>query len=233
MVMGTELQAVVFDMDGVIIESEMTHYRAICEAMGEKMKVSYQVFLEQCTGGDERFAMGRMAAFSDMSYDEELFQEWSGRKATVYARLISEEVTAMPGAIELVESVAEQLPVGLATGSRRSDVDAALHVLGGGCLEGLFKTIVTSGDVDNPKPHPYTYSKAVEELGVEPSACFAIEDSPNGIASAVGAGLRVIGVAAMHDASKMFRAERVVSTLTSVSLDDLRQWFAELVSAGK
>jgi HAD superfamily hydrolase (TIGR01509 family) len=225
--MGAELQAVVFDMDGVIIESEMTHYRAICEAMGEKMKVSYQVFVEQCTGGDERFAMGRMAAFSDMSYDEELFQEWSRRKATAYARLISEEVTAMPGAIELVESVAEQLPIGLATGSRRSDVDAALHVLGGGCLEGLFQTIVTSRDVTEPKPHPDTYSKAVEDLGIEPSACFAIEDSPNGIASALGAGLRVIGVAVMHDASKLSRAERVVSTLTDVSLNGLRHWFAE------
>jgi len=225
--MSTELQAVVFDMDGVIIESEMTHYQAICEAMGEKMKVSYQVFIEKCTGGDERFAMGRMAAFSDMSYDEELFQEWSRRKATAYARLISEGVSPMPGAIELVESVAEQLPVGLATGSRRSDVDAALHVLGGGCLEGLFNTIVTSGDVADSKPHPGTYSKAVEDLGVEPSACFAIEDSPNGIASALGAGLRVIGVAVMHDASKLSRSANVVSTLTDVSLDGLRQWFAE------
>jgi beta-phosphoglucomutase-like phosphatase (HAD superfamily) len=81
--------------------------------------------------------------------------------------------------------------------------------------------------VDNPKPHPATYSKAVEDLGVEPSACFAIEDSPNGIASAVGAGLRVIGVAVMHDASKLSRAERIVSTLADVSLDGLRQWFAE------
>ena len=68
--MSSELQAVVFDMDGVIIESEMIHYRSICEAMGENMKVPYQVFLEQCTGSDERVAMGRMAAFSDMSYDE-------------------------------------------------------------------------------------------------------------------------------------------------------------------
>ena len=56
---------------------------------------------------------------------------------------------------------------------------------------------------------------------------FAIEDSPNGIASALGAGLRVIGVAVMHDASKLSQAERVVSTLAGVSLDDLSKWFAE------
>jgi len=227
--MNTELQAVVFDMDGVIIESEMTHYRAICEAMGEGMTVSYETFLERCTGGDERFAMVQMAELSGIAFKEELFQEWSRGKATAYARLVEEEAHAIPGAVELVESVAKELPVGLATGSRRSDVDAALHVLENRRLEGIFGAIVTSGDVAKPKPNPSTYSKAVEQLGIDPSACFAIEDSANGIASARGAGLRVIGLSSMHDASKLSDAERVVSTLAGVTLADLKQWFAEPV----
>ena len=227
--MNTELQAVIFDMDGVLIDSEMTHYRSICEAMGKRMTVSYETFLERCTGGDERFAMVQMAELSGIANDDGLFQEWSKRKAAAYARLVAEEACAMPGAIELVESVAEELPVGLATGSRRSDVDAALNVLAGGRLEGIFRAIVTSGDVAKPKPSPATYAKAVEQLGVEPSACYAIEDSANGIASARGAGLRVIGLSSMHDASKLSGAEKVVSTLAGVSLADLRQWFAETV----
>lgn len=227
--MSTELQAVIFDMDGVIIESEYTHYSSICEAMGEEMTVSYEHFLEKCTGGDERFAMGRMAKLSGISFDEGLFQEWSRRKATAYARLVAQEARAMPGAIELVESVAEVLPIGLATGSRRSDVDAALSVLAEGRLTGIFNVIVTSGDVDKPKPDPATYSRAVEELDVAASACFAIEDSPNGMTSARGAGLRVIGISAIHSEDKLSEAERVLSTLIGVSLADLRQWFAEPV----
>ena len=133
----------------------------------------------------------------------------------------------MPGAVELVESVAAALPIGLATGSRACDVEAALNNLAGGRMAGLFQTIVTADEVENSKPDPATYAAAVKNLGVDPSACYAIEDSPEGIASALGAGLRVIGVAVMHDASKLSQAERVVSTLAGVSLDDLKQWFAE------
>jgi beta-phosphoglucomutase-like phosphatase (HAD superfamily) len=71
--MTAKLKGVVFDMDGVIIESEHTHYSAICEAMGDEMDQTYETFLSKCTGGDERFAMGRLAEFSGIEYDESLF----------------------------------------------------------------------------------------------------------------------------------------------------------------
>ena len=228
--MSAELQAVVFDMDGVIIESEMTHYLAIKEAMlPAEMTVSSQLYLDTCTGSDERFAMTRMADLSGITYDEELYQLWSRRKAVSYARLVGEEAKAMPGAVELVESAAAALPIGLATGSRSCDVEAALNNLAGGRMANLFRTIVTADEVENSKPDPATYATAVKNLGMDPSGCFAIEDSPEGIASALGAGLRVIGVTVMHDASKLSQAERVVFTLAGVSLDDLRKWFAEPV----
>ena len=150
--MPLELLGVVFDMDGVIIESEFTHYSAICEAMGEEMDQTYETFLNKCTGGDERFAMGRLAELSGIEYDESIFQGWSRKKAVAYQRLVGESASAMPGAVELVCSVAKKLPVGLATGSRRSDVDAAFEVLAGGRLKGVFQSIVTSDDVPNRSP---------------------------------------------------------------------------------
>jgi len=116
------------------------------------------------------------------------------------------------------------MPVGLATGSRRSDVDSALRVLAGGRLEDVFQTIVTSEDVPNPKPHPATYLKAVENLGFQPKECVAFEDSPNGILSAKGAGLRVIGISAMHGAEKLTDADRVVPHLRGASLETLYSW---------
>ena len=130
-------------MDGVIIDSERTHYLAIREAMGEGMKQSYETFLAKCTGGDERFAMGSLAELSGIEYDESLFQEWSRTKALAYEKLIRKSATAMPGAVDLVCSVAEKFPVGLATGSRRSDVNAAFEVLADGKLKGVFHSIVT------------------------------------------------------------------------------------------
>ena len=218
------IKAVVFDMDGVIIDSEPNHYRAICEAIGEGMTLSYDDFLGRFAGGDERYAMGEMAEELGIDYDEELFREWSNRKAAAYAQFVSENAEPMPGAVDFVSTVARTFPVGLATGSRRSDVNAALRVLAGGRLEEIFQTIVTSDDVQKPKPHPATYAKAVENLGFQPNECVAFEDSPNGILSAKGAGLRVIGISAMHGADKLGEADRVVPDLRGASLDTLYSW---------
>ena len=138
--------------------------------------------------------MTRMAELSGMSFEDADMAQWSVRKGETYARLVGEQATPIPGSIELVSSVARELPVGLATGSRRHDVEAALSVLGGGALQNVFSAIVTSSDVDAPKPHPQTYEKAVAIMGIEPSSCWAIEDSPNGIRSASAAGLRVLSL---------------------------------------
>ena len=212
-------------MDGVIIESEHTHYQAICEAMGDVMDQSYETFLCKCTGGDERFAMGRLAELSGIEYDESLFQEWSRKKAVAYRRLVSESAKAMPGAVELVCSVAEKFPVGLATGSRRSDVEAAFSTLAGGKLNGLFQSIVTSDDVAKTKPDPATYAKAAEGMGISPSDCLAIDDSPNGVSSAKNAGMKVLGITAIHNASSLKDADWHLRSLKEVSLKDLINLF--------
>ena len=226
--MPLELLGVVFDMDGVIIESEFTHYSAICEAMGEVMDQTYETFLSKCTGGDERFAMVRLAELSGIEYNESIFQKWSRRKAIAYQRLVGESATAMPGAVELVCSVAKKLPVGLATGSRRSDVDAAFEVLAGGRLKGVFQSSVTSDDVPKPKPDPATYARAVDGLGVPPQNCLAIDDSPNGVASAKKAGMKVLGITAIHDISSLQEADCHLASLEALNLDDLISMFEKL-----
>ena len=226
--MSLELLGVVFDMDGVIIESEFTHYSAICEAMGDEMDQTYETFLSRCTGGDERYAMGRLAELSGIEYDESIFQEWSRKKAIAYQRLIGESASAMPGAVELVCSVAKKLPIGLATGSRRSDVDAAFEVLAGGRLKGVFQSIVTSDDVPKPKPDPATYARAVDGLGVPPQNCLAIDDSPNGVASAKKASMKVLGITAIHDISSLQEADCHLPSLESLNLDDLISMFEKL-----
>ena len=127
-------------------------------------------------------------------------------------------------AVDFVLSVSRELSVGLATSSRRSDVDAALQVMAGGRLDGVFETIVTTEDVAMPKPDPATYVKAVENLGAKPSGCLALEDSPNGVRSAKRAGLRVVGVSAMHGPEKLSEADVVVPDLRGASLGRLYSW---------
>jgi len=227
--MSSQLKAVVFDMDGVVIDSEFTHYSAICDAMGEGATASFEQFLEHCTGRDEVFAMTRMTELSGMHFVPGDLPKWGVLKGKAYAKLVGEQARPIPGSVELVLSVARELPVGLATGSRCHDVESALPVLAGGALNGVFSAIVTSSDVDAPKPDPQTYEKAVEELGVSATQCWAVEDSPNGIRSASTAGLRVIGVLGTNDRQDLLDAgaERLVEDLRDLSLPILRDWFRE------
>jgi HAD superfamily hydrolase (TIGR01509 family) len=139
--------------------------------------------------------------------------------------LVSESANPMPGAIELVCSVAEKFPVGLATGSKRSDVEAAFSTLAGGKLNGLFQSIVTSDDVAKPKPDPATYAKAVDGLGIPPQNCLAIDDSPNGVSSAKKAGMKVLGITAIHDSLSLRDAEWHLHSLEEVTLGDLINLF--------
>jgi beta-phosphoglucomutase len=100
-------------------------------------------------------------------------------------------------------------------------VDAAFEALAEGRLPNLFHTIVTSSDVERPKPDPSTYQNAVDGLGLSSENCLAIEDSPNGVRSAKDAGLRVLGVSAMHGSESLSAADWCVSSLEKISITDL------------
>jgi beta-phosphoglucomutase-like phosphatase (HAD superfamily) len=232
--MSYQLKAVVFDMDGVVIDSEFTHYSAICEAMGKGATASFEQFLEHCTGRDEVYAMSRMGELSGMNIAPDDLNRWGEKKGKAYARLVGEQARPIPGSVELVLSVAKELPVGLATGSRRHDVESALPVLSGGVLNGVFSSIVTSSEVEAPKPHPQTYEEVVKQLKVKPMECWAIEDSPNGIISAKAAGLRVIGVLGTNQEEDLLRvgAERLVTDLRELSLPLLKHWFVVNLGSG-
>lgn len=232
--MSYQLKAVVFDMDGVVIDSEFTHYSAICEAMGKGATASFEQFLEHCTGRDEVYAMSRMGELSGMNIAPDDLNRWGEKKGKAYARLVGEQARPIPGSVELVLSVAKELPVGLATGSRRHDVESALPVLSGGVLNGVFSSIVTSSEVEAPKPHPQTYEEVVKKLKVKPMECWAIEDSPNGIISAKAAGLRVIGVLGTNQEEDLLRvgAERLVTDLRELSLPLLKHWFVVKLGSG-
>ncbi|MEU1528716.1 HAD family hydrolase [Streptomyces fagopyri] len=100
-------------------------------------------------------------------------------------------VRALPGAVELVLEAGRHGPVGVATASPRRFVLAALEVLG---LAAGLRSVVCGEDVVRVKPAPDPYLRAAAEVGVPPSGCLAVEDSPNGIRSAAGAGMCVLAV---------------------------------------
>jgi HAD superfamily hydrolase (TIGR01509 family) len=125
----------------------------------------------------------------------------------------------LPGAVEAVRRLADRWPLGLASSSPRRLVDAVLTTAG---LAECFAVIVSTDEVGRGKPAPDVYLAAAERLHVAPSSCVAIEDSTNGLRSAIAAGLRAIAVPHAPypvDPDVLLQAELVLPTLSELTVD--------------
>jgi HAD superfamily hydrolase (TIGR01509 family) len=182
------IEAVVFDLDGVILDSEELwdevreglarerggrwHEGAQADMMGMSSR-EWSVYMHERIGLPEP--------------PEEINAEVVRRMLERYRR----ELPLIPGAVEAVERLAARWPLGLASSSNRELIDAALEAAG---IARYFRVTVSSEEVERGKPAPDVYLEAARRLGVAPERCAAIEDSQNGIRSAKAAGMRVIAI---------------------------------------
>lgn len=181
--------AVIFDMDGVLVDTYHAHYKSWV-AMAEK---------EGFTFTEEQFAptFGRtsreiIAHFWGSGLTDERVAEMDAAKEEAFRRIIEEHFPAMPGARELIERLATD-GFALAVGSSGppENVAMVLHKLG---VQTLFRAVVTGVDVTRGKPDPQVFLIAAERLDTVPSACTVIEDAPAGVAAARAADMKVIGL---------------------------------------
>ena len=181
--------AVIFDFDGVIVDSEYELACAVIDALaarGADVGLEEFAHLFGSTELDGEWELLLRHHLGDGLTLEELDAElWSGPMRT---RLDS--LPLMPGVAELLESLREaRWPVGLATGTGRARLDASLERLG---LTGAFDAIVTRPEVLRGKPNPDIYLEASARLAVPPQDCVAIEDSLPGAQAAAAAGMAVV-----------------------------------------
>jgi HAD superfamily hydrolase (TIGR01509 family) len=182
------IEAVVFDMDGVLIDSE-----PVWERVRRRFVADH--------GG--RWAADAQDRLMGMST-----AEWSAYLASdlgvgLTPRQVAEQVVAamaaeysehlplLPGAIGAVRSLAERWPLAVASSSPRSLIETVLATAG---LESAFTALVSSEEVARGKPAPDVYLAAADRLGTAPTSCAAVEDSSNGLRAAVAAGLTVIAI---------------------------------------
>jgi HAD superfamily hydrolase (TIGR01509 family) len=181
-----ELQAVMFDQDGVLVDSEGAWdaaRRAVAAESGGRWK-------PEAT----RAMMGMSAPEWSRYMHDSLgvalpVDEISDR---VVARLLAGYSTSLPlipGAVEAVRRVAARWPVGLASSANREVIDAVLAASG---LAGVFGATVSGEEVAHGKPAPDIYFEAARRLGVDPARCAAVEDSTNGLRAAAAAGMKVV-----------------------------------------
>jgi HAD superfamily hydrolase (TIGR01509 family) len=182
------IEAVVFDLDGVIVDSEHVwdevrqelaaerggrwHDRASRDMMGMSSR-EWSRYMHDVIGLEEP--------------PEEINAEVVRRLKAVYR----ENLPLIPGAVEAVERLAARWPLGLASSSNREVIDLVLEASG---LAGHFSATVSSEEVAQGKPAPDVYLETARRLGVEPDRCAAVEDSENGIRSAKAARMRTIAI---------------------------------------
>ena len=184
--------AVIFDLDGVIMDSEQ-RWNGAKEALVRE------------TGGRWRDeAPTVMMGMSSLEWAAYLRDDLGVRmdvdaiSRDVVRRMedgYREELPLLPGAGDAVRSLADRWPLGLASSSNREIIDLVLELTGFG---EAFRVTVSSEEVERGKPAPDVYLEAARRLGVEPARCVAIEDSSNGLRSAHAAGMTVIAVPNPH-----------------------------------
>ena len=207
------VRAVVFDMDGLLVDTETIAREVMtqaAEALGRELP--YDVFLRMV--GMNFVASGKiLAAHYGDGFDVDAFWAESTRR---YQTTLAAGVVLKAGVVELLDYLdQERIPRAVATSSPHHDVDRNLGQHG---LKERFDAIVARGDYEHGKPAPDPFLKAAAALGVEPSHCLALEDSHNGIRAAHAAGMMAVMVPDLLEATDEIRAlcARVIESLHDV-----------------
>lgn len=216
----SEIAAVVFDLDGVLLDSEA----AWVEVKRE--------FTEENGGHWKESSQWDMLGMSSTEWSRYMHDELgvpvppeqiSSEVADRLARQYRERLPLLPGAVEAVRSLAGHWPLGLASSSNRNVIDLALEAAG---IADAFAATVSSEEVAQGKPAPDVYLEAARRLEADPGACVAIEDSANGIRSAHAAKMVVVAIP-----NRDFPPEPDALALAALVLDSLDQLSPERVRA--
>jgi len=220
------LAGVIFDFDGVIVDTEPLHYRAfqkILEPLG--LGYPWETYVADYLGFDDRDAFREAYRSRGRPLLDSELEPLIDRKARAFLEIIVTGVRPYPGAVELVSGISGRLPLAICSGALRSDILPVLEQFG---LSTVFDVIVTADDVSASKPDPACYRLTVERLaaacpgkGIAPESCIVIEDTPGGIAAARGAGLTVVGVTTSYPADRLAGTARIVTSLEELTPDDL------------
>jgi beta-phosphoglucomutase len=188
------IKAVIFDMDGVIVNNHEFHFKAWMEFADKYgFELNEEIYKEQFNGKTNR-DLFRMI-FDDPT-DEEI-EEYSNEKEEMYRELYYDEMAVHTGLLDFLSALKRlRLPIALATSAPTENVDWILDNLQ---LRPVFDVVVDGSMVDNGKPDPEIYRTVCDKLEINPSDCLVFEDSRAGIESAKEAECMVVGMATSHD----------------------------------
>jgi beta-phosphoglucomutase len=214
------IAAIVFDFDGVLVDSEPLHLRAYQEIL-EPLGISLprEEYYARYLGYDDPGVFRALADARGWSLDDRQIASLIDEKSRTFDSLLGGADVLYPGAVACVTRLAAEWPLGIASGALRSDIETMLRGRG---LSQYFRFIVASGDTAASKPAPDPYRQAAALHGVPPSACVAIEDSRWGIESAKGAGLWCVAITNTYPVTELLDADAIITSLDELTPELIR-----------
>ena len=226
-------RAVLFDFDGVIVNSEPLHFFAFQEVLKEeKIGLTEQEYYQELIGFDDKGAFKHVFQLNGRELDPKTFLRVMTRKSEVMMDLIrSRKFEALPGAEEFVRSLWRHCPLGIVSGALREEIEVMLE---GVSLRDCFSVIVAAEDVTAGKPDPSGYLLTVRLLNekmrasvaagnnsrpLAPADCLVVEDAPKVIQSTKAVGFRTLAVATSYPMVKLADADWAVKSLDPAEVD--------------
>lgn len=219
------LRAILFDFDGVIVDSEVVHLRAFQKILNEEgIALSDEAYYTRYLGLDDKNCFRTILTDSGRAAGNGMIQNLVERKSVYYATQ-QKAIPVLPGAAAFIQGAAAHYALAIGSGALRQEIVYALRRAG---LEPFFPVIVSAEDIQRSKPAPDVYRTALTRLNdirassakpFLPAECVVIEDARHGIASARAAGMRCVAVATSHPAAALHEADLVVSGMDVLTLD--------------
>ncbi|MGW8322257.1 MAG: HAD family hydrolase [Thermodesulfobacteriota bacterium] len=229
------LRAILFDFDGVILDSEEYHFEAFRRVFEEEgVSLTREAYYQNCLGFNDvecfRWGLQGAGKIEEAGGIEEL----TDRKAVYFEELLGKQMRFFPGVCEFIRAAGERYPLAVTSMARRGEIESALRKAD---LSDCFHLIVSGEDVERTKPDPEPYEKTLRRLNahlsltktereIQPDQCLVIEDSSAGIQSAKAAGMNVLALAQTEEPARLKKAaDRVLLSLEGVSLKDVEAFF--------
>ncbi len=226
------LRAVIFDCDGVIVDSEPHHLKAFKEVLAEEgISLSTEEYFLKYLAMDDKGCFEAVLREKNRPVDNKILKSLIIRKMEIYRRLSKEELILYPGVVDLVRKLQGRYRLAIASGAFRGEVKFALDK---GGMRDAFPVLVTAQDVRNGKPHPEAFLTALAQINqtaplpsptIRPDECLVIEDSRHGVEGAKAAGMICLAVTNSYPKKKLTHADLVINTLEGLQPENLEKLF--------
>ena len=222
-----KLQAIIFDFDGVIADTEPLHYAALRDVLLTEFGItlSRAEYYADYLGYDDRGCFQAALAAHQRPAAPGEIDELVQKKGRAYLSALDTDLKLFPGVRPLIEEAARICSLAIASGALRGEIELILEEAG---LRKAFAHITSAEDVSQGKPSPEPFLHAMAGLGaitphrpLQPDDCLVIEDSLPGIRGARAAGMKVLAVANTHPIQELQEADAVTASLAQVTLEEL------------